>query len=399
MKRKMFAFLLAAMAVSNTAQAEFMLTPLTSFGGGDGWLAPAEVIGSGASVLGTVNNQRGMSYFGPRNEVYVVDRTGGPFVRVLDGNTGETLRTLANNTPPAPTIISGGTFAVSMIATGSDGAIYVANLGTQTPVPPATATSNLRVYRWADSLPGTTPTLAFNALVTGANFTNPGARAGDTMAIIGGGSTARLAISGSGANGVALLDTADGGLTFSQNTSTIADAPSGAFRLGLDFVDANTVIGKQSGGGFNFVASDVAGTAVSTGATNISEAALAFYGPNSLLATIETGTSNLRLYTGSNPLGGSLGTLQFEGTTLGGTSGVFNNTLGALASNLNGTGDLSFGIDTNGTLRLYAMNSNQGIQAFTVSAVPEPSSIALVTLGVVGVVARRRQLAGRKLVS
>lgn len=401
MKKKIFAFLLAVMPLSSAVQAEFMLNTLTSFGGGDGWLAPAEVIGAGPSVLTADANrlQRGMSYFGPRNEVYVVDRNGGAFVRVLNGDTGETLRTLSNNIPPTPSIISGGIFAVNMIATGSDGAIYVANLATQ-----VGSSSNLRIYRWADSTAGTTPTLAFNSLLTGSNWTNANARAGDSFAVFGGGSTARLAVSGSGSTGVGLLDTTDGGVTFTQTASALTGAASGGLRLGLDFVSADAVIGKQPGAGNNFAVAPLGTTATASSfaATNISEAALAFDPTNSLLATIETGTSRIRLYTGSNPsavAGATLGTLQFANTTLGGTSGFYNNTSGTLFANTDGTGDLAFGTDPNGVLRLYAMNTNQGIQAFTVTAVPEPSSIALVTLGVVGVVARRRQLAGRKQVS
>ena len=62
-----------------------------------------------------------------------------------------------------------------------------------------------------------------------------------------------------------------------------------------------------------------------------------------------------------------------------------NNTTGALTANGNGTGQVAWGdvVDNgNGTLSrtLYAMSTNQGIQAFNVTLVPEPASIALCAL-------------------
>src|SRR3954466_8798151 len=93
------------------------MSPLTTFGGGDGWLAPGE---GGYTFLGTANNERGIAF--GNGHVYLLRRTGGNNIRVLDKNTGADVGSLAT------TGISGGTFAVSQIATGSDGQIYVANL-------------------------------------------------------------------------------------------------------------------------------------------------------------------------------------------------------------------------------------------------------------------------------
>ena len=383
MKRKIFAFLLVLIPLSvSSSNADFILTPLNTFGNGDGWLAPAEQVSSTASVLGTVGGQRGMTYHGPLNEIYVVDRTGGPnVIRVLDGGTGATLRTLLNTSTPTPGLIAGGTFALNMISVGSDGAIYAANLaGVGTP---------FRVYRWADSLATTEPTLAFSANLTGANQVT-GSRAGDSFAVFGGGATARLAVSGGGsiaATGVGLLDTTDGGVTFTQTTSVLTGATNGSFRLGLDFIDANNVIGKQTSADAFIAPLSATAAASNFALTSLGEAPLAYFGPNSLLATIDVNSSLVRLYNGATATG------------LGAFPVVTGNaTFGALAGNGNGVGDLSFGIGPDG-LRLYAMSTNQGLQAFSVTAVPEPSSMALAALGVVGIFARRRQLANRKQVS
>ena len=379
MTRKFFALMLVLIPLSvGSAHAEFVLSPLSTFGGGDGWLAPSESVLSTASVLGTSSLQRGLAYSALRNELYVVDRTGGTFVRVLDGDTGATLRTLNNTSTPNPGLIAGGTFVLNMVSVGSDGAIYGANL--------AGVGNPFRVYRWANSLASTEATLAFSGNLTGANQA-ASSRAGDSFAIFGGGATARLAVSGSAATGVGLLDTADGGVTFTQTASVLTGAAAGSFRLGLDFIDGNTVIGKQTSS--NAVVGPLSLTAAATNfaLTSAGEGPLAYHGPNSLLATIDVNSSLVRLYEGATAAG--LGAFPVVSA---------NATSGTLSSNGNAVGDLAFGTGPDG-LRLYAMSTNQGIQAFRITVVPEPSSIALVALFVVGIAARRRQLANRKQVS
>src|SRR5438094_3293292 len=118
------------LASSASIASASTLSPLSTFGGGDGWLAPGE---GGYAFLGTANNERGLAF--GNGHVYLVSRTGGNFVRILDPLTGADLGSL--NT----TGITGGTFAVNAAVTGSDGEIYVANLTTQS------TTSPLKVYR------------------------------------------------------------------------------------------------------------------------------------------------------------------------------------------------------------------------------------------------------------
>src|SRR3954469_18271564 len=108
----------AIVASTNAAS----LTPLSTFGGGDGWLAPGE---GGYTFLGTANNERGLAF--GNGHVYLVSRTGGNSVRILNGTTGTDLGGLDTNAAT----VTGGTFPVNAAGVGSDGAIYVANLTTQ----------------------------------------------------------------------------------------------------------------------------------------------------------------------------------------------------------------------------------------------------------------------------
>src|SRR6478672_13438135 len=110
---KQISLLIAAAAMATAASAQVTLSPLSSFGGGDGWLAPGE---GGYVYLGTGSNERGMGY--GNGHVYLVSHAniGGTTanVRILDGLTGSDLGALNNLG------ISGGTFLVNNIAVGGD---------------------------------------------------------------------------------------------------------------------------------------------------------------------------------------------------------------------------------------------------------------------------------------
>ena len=66
-----------------------------------------------------------------------------------------------------------------------------------------------------------------------------------------------------------------------------------------------------------------------------------------------------------------------------------NNTSGVLAGNGNGTGNLTWGDISGNTAHLWAMSSNQGIQAFTVT-VPEPTTAAIAGLAICTLIGMRR---------
>jgi hypothetical protein len=348
------------------------LSPYTSFGGGDGWLAPGE---GGYTFLTTGNTERGLAY--GNNHLYLVSRAGGAInIRILDQTTGGDLGSLNNSG------ISGGTFAINTAGVGGDGAIYVANLTTQS------TTSPFKVYKWA------TEASAAVVAYTG-NGGLAGARVGDSLAAIGSGSSTLLAAgygsspSVAGNNGYAIVDPTAPTATAIGFTGTPPNA--GDFRLGITFTDPTHVIGTQGSSLYRYTSySGASGTLIASpaipdpaGATADRLLSHTVLGGVPILAVQSIGDSHVSIYDVTDPT-----------TPVHIASG--NNTSGPLTANTNGTGQLAWGAVTSnidGTISqiLYAMGSNQGIQAFIVT-VPEPATLSLlVVLLAVGFASRRRR--------
>ncbi|MFM8419819.1 MAG: DUF4623 domain-containing protein [Verrucomicrobiota bacterium] len=324
------------------------LSPLTSFGGGDGWLAPGE---GGYAYLGTGNLERGLAF--GNGHLYLVSRAGGVNVRVLHGASGADLGGL--NT----TGITGGTFAANTVGVGGDGAIYVGNLTTA-------ATSPFKIYKWTDE--SAAPSVAYNV--------NPGLpRIGDSFAVRGSGDATVIVASGTGSAGFA---------SFSGGNASVVAVPgtaTGDFRLGLAFADDNLVVGTQ-GGTWRLVqyAGNAGTLLLSAPTTSASERPLSYteIAGMGLLATVDTASSLVRVYDVTNPAAIAL-------------LATGNNTTGTLASNGNGVGSVAWGTLEDGSPALYAMSANQGIQAFAVTIVPEPGTYALLALGIGGLFFFRRR--------
>ena len=354
------------------------LSALTSFGGGDGYLAPGD-----RPYLANDNNQRGLAWNPVTNNLLLVNRTGGLSVNVINGVTGDDQGSLNQGAG----VITGGTFAGSMIAAADDGAIYMSNLTTNA------TTSPYKIYRW-DSESAATPTVAYS----GAPLA--GARLGDSLDLIGGGTSTRIvagysnAPAVSGNNSFALLTTADGA-AFASETISVANPPAaGDFRFGMTFTDADTVIGKSSTTGWVV---DITGPGVGTSsgsftldASSINPMDYAVVGGVPYLAALNTsgtGESKLWVYDMSNPV-----SPQFVA--------AIDNLPGAANANVNGVGQVRFGAITGASAVIYVLNTNNGIQAFKLQGIPEPTGLALMgvaALALAGTVRsgqRRRSHAG-----
>ena len=164
---------------------------------------------------------------------------------------------------------------------------------------------------------------------------------------------------------------------------------SNDYRLGITFVDADTVIGNQ--GTSAKITDFVAATTLSnTGAIVTGSIAMGaadrpldytVINGQALLAVVNTNSSLISIYDITNPAAAALLT---TGSTVS----------GVLSSNANATGGLQWGEMLTPTSQvLYAMSSNQGVQAMVFQAVPEPSTYAMMggAFAVIGVIASRKR--------
>ena len=330
------------------ASAQFSIAPLSTFGSG-GWLAPNGYNGSTYTYLTTADTERGLAYC--NHHLYLVSRNGGAFVRILDAHTGADLGALNLGSG----VVSGGTFDVNMVAVGGEGAIYVGNL--------AVGPDAFRVYRWANDLPNTTPTVAY----TGVPLA--GARLGDSLAAIGSGGSTLLAAgfnstpSVGGNNGYAIIDVTAGTATVVGFAATPPAA--GDFRLGITCTDSSHVIGTQGGAGnaarYSSFSGSMGTLLASPVLASTDERALAFavVGGLPLLAALSTTDNHVSLYDLADPSTPVL-------------VGQANATTGTLPTNTRNTGSVAWGEISGNTATLYAMASADGIQAFAVT-VPSPA--------------------------
>ena len=384
MRTSVLAFSAIVLAAGSAYAA---LSPLTTFGNGnigasDGYRAANEIIiGDSAGTafsgnygyLGTGNNERGMSYNPVTGNLVVVSRanptgSNGQNVRILNGQTGADIAGLGGTGALSNT---NSQFPVSMVDVAADGAVYVSGLTIN-------ATQNLRIHRWA-SEGAAGPTVAYDAVITSPT------RVGDSFAVTGSGTGTKIAAAGSNATNAsnfAVFGTADGSIFTSTTYASVPGTITGTndYRLSLSFVDSDTLIGSQ---GTNARITDFTGAVATVTATvplSVAQRCLdyAVVGGIPLLATIDANSSLVQIFDITNP---AAPILFDQGNNTG--------ALLALTANGNQTGSVAWGAISGSTATLYAMNTNQGIQAFSF-AIPEPSCLSLLGLGAAGLLRRRR---------
>ncbi|RLS44460.1 MAG: DUF4623 domain-containing protein [Planctomycetota bacterium] len=356
------------------------LSALTTFGS-NGWLAP----GSNAYVT-TDNSQRGMGWNPVTKNIVLPSRSGGNFVAIINGTTGIVSGTLDT------TGVSGGTLAMMGAGVSDDGAIYVPNLQSG-----SSALSPFKIYSWTGESDTNAPSIAFSQV--NPQTTSGAFRFADAFAVYGSGTSLKFAAAGSTSSGTTaglpnnsnfMIGSLDG-----LNTNTIyRNIPntltsSNDYRLGITFVDADTIIGNQ--GTSAKITDFVAATTLSnTGAIVTGSIAMGaadrpldytVINGQALLAVVNSNSSLISIYDITNPAAAALLT---TGSTVS----------GALTANANATGGVQWGEMLTPTSQvLYAMSTNQGIQAMVFQAVPEPSTYAMMggAFAVIGVIASRKR--------
>jgi hypothetical protein len=377
---------LAAVGLCSTANAQTVVTlaPLASFGS-NGWIAP----GTLGELVTADNNQRGMAVNPINGNVILPSRssgTAGNNVWVLNATTG----TVSGMLPQPVGNYSGGTFVINNAGVGADGAVYVGNLATS-------AASAFKVYKWASDSDFSTPaTVAYSG-----TFAAGGApRFGDAFAVYGSGTSAIFAAAGSNSTvanvnsyfAVGSLDSLNTRTAFTQviNSST-STAGNNGYRLGLSFTSGTSLLGTQGSVLYSTTFSSTVSANVASG-TGWSAAMRPISYLNlsgtAYVATIDTNSSTVSVFNISNPATPLL-------------SGTGNATVGPPNANVNASGGIGWGpflgndLNGNPQYTLYAMNTNNGIQAFTVTfaPVPEPSTWALLgtAAGVTGLAGYRRR--------
>ena len=364
-----------------TAFGQATLSPLVTFGS-NGWIAP----GANPYVT-TGNNERGLGWNPVTKNLVLPTTAGGNFVAILNGTTGAVVKTMDT------TGVSGGTRAMMGAGVSSDGAIYVPNLQSG-----SSALSPFKVYKWLSESDTGAPSIAFSSV--NPPTTTGGWRFGDAFDVYGSGTAAKFASAGSTTgtssslanNGNFMIGQLDG-----SNVNTIYRAipntltASNDYRLSVAFVDADTIIGNQ--GTSAKITDFVAATTLSnTGAIITGSIALGaadrpldytVLNGQALMAVVNTNSSLISVYDITNP---AAATLLATGSTV----------VQPLAANANATGGVQWGEVLSPTSQiLYAMSSNQGIQAMVFQAVPEPSTYAMMggAFAVIGLIASRKRRA------
>lgn len=374
---------LAVAGLAAAASAAPTLTAMTSFGV-NGWRAPNAIQGGDSAgsnngtnynYLGTGNLERGLAYNRATGNLILVSRSAaGNGIRILNGTTGNDLGALSQGSG----IITGGTFTTNKVGVSDDGQIFVANLAS------VSSTSNYKVYRWGSE------TDAAPTTYLASNFGQTSIRFGDSFDVMGSGSGVSLVAGANTTSGGGSTTTPSGYVVMQGGSgtyvNTFASPLAGTrFRLGITFgATSDSVFGKVTsdslyGTTYSGAAGSYGGTPAAL--TSAGESAMDFVtiGGVNYLAAMDMNNSRVYIYDMSNPLA-PVSLFAF---------GVWNTT-GTLAANGNGTGDVRWGAIDNVNLSatLYAMSSNQGIQAFTFT-VPTPGTLGLAGLG--GLLAARRR--------
>jgi hypothetical protein len=367
------ALIVALSGLAGSAHAvTISMQPLTSFGGlNTGWLPPANFPSGG-----TGDAIRDLAFNPISGDLLVANASTAIPINAVTGTFGTAL-------PTGTGIITGGARSFNTVAVTDDGVIYGGNLTSQS------TTSPYKVYRWA-SQSASAPTLHYSG-----DAGLGGSRVGDDLTANGSDSSGLLA-AGFGAtpnvSGNNSFTTVTTGSVGSAGAVTYTGGAAGDFRLGITFANANTVLGAQGGSGsarvraVSFVGTT--GSLIASGTPNAptTERGLLYftaYG-TPLLATQEWGTgvttNTVRLYDATNLLtSGSLGFIQSINLTT--------------STNVNGNGIGGLAVGTvNGTPTLYALSTNNGIQALQI--VPEPSTTLAAGICTVGLAAM--MLRGRR---
>lgn len=280
--------------------------------------------------------------------LYVASRNGGNYVKIIDASNGNDVADL--NT----TGISGGTYALNDVETSYDGNIFTANLTTNA------SSSPFKVYMWYNEAA---------APVNIISYTGDAVRLGDKFTVVGSVSDnsavvwAASATSGfmkvykfSMSNGT--FSSTPEVITLSDNaTGTPTSASVGPLPNG-DFYWKATGFGVKKYSANGTLLGTIPTTSVASGGNAIRY--LGTVGNYEYIVVFQYGSGNERariMKVDPNDIAAA-------------TTYDLTNTLGT-NSNPNGTGDVAFALNPDGTAKIFVLSTNNGFGAYqTVTPVP-----------------------------
>lgn len=296
--------------------------------------------GSMPSWFTTTNTERGFCY-GNNGKLYVVSRNAGIFVKILNAETGEDIGAL--NT----TGIAGGTFALNDVESTSEGIIYGINLSNSLADP-------VKIYKWASDT--SAPVVVFEEAFSADK------RIGDNMTIVGNyfDNSFSLWIADARGNLVYTLKKAETSealnvvRTVTLPAGTLGSAPS-VYPLLEDSMFVTKSAGRYiQAFDYNGILIDqVPGTIAGTGSTATK---LFDLGRTGFIATFQYVSADLRIL---DTEGGEIGGANFRTYAI--TPALGTN------ANANGTGDIAIKFNTDTTVTLFHLGTNNGIAAYKIS--------------------------------
>ncbi len=297
-------------------------------------------LGNKPTWFGT-DTERGFAYgyVGGNDRLYVVSRSNGVMVKILDAQTGNDVGDLIT------TGISGGTFALNDIEVSDDGTIFGCNLTTDA------NTSAFKVYKWTSETANPVEVLSFTTSTT--------VRLGDKFTVVGSASDNSLTMyaASSSNNKVYKFTTTDNGNSFTASEITLQGVSTNPGSTPAVWVLPDGTF-WVNGQGINPRRFNPDGTVIDTipGSiipTNSNAMRSLSAGGRTLVAVFVSGITNhnLRFVDVSN-VGSYNASFEAMTSLLGGSS------------NLNATGDVDIKNVGNGVFDVYLLVTNNGIAAY-----------------------------------
>ncbi|MHC1736921.1 MAG: YCF48-related protein [Ignavibacteriaceae bacterium] len=295
------------------------------------------------------------------DRIYVVSRNGGLFVKIVDALTGNDVGSMD------VTGIAGGTFALNDIDVTSDGKIIAANLTTNA------STDTFRVYMWNNE--AALPVVALKYVAVdpvrlGDKITITGDYTAGTAIIWAASATLahlkvyKFTMSGGVFNPVpTVLTLVDPGIT-SVGSASVGPLPNGDF-----YYKAGGISLKKFAADGTLLGT-VPGSVVATGSN--APRYLGTISGNEIVVVYQYGAGNENARIIQVPVGNIAGASLYELTP----------TLGSNA-NGNGTGDIAYRINPDGSATIFVLSTNNGFGAYNTIR-PVPVELTSFTASVVG---------------